>query len=123
MDQIRGVQLEQPATERRELILVFRNRHHLHAHEHDGRRVVDDERKIELAAGFHDPQSGLRLAVARAFSSADTIEEAFDVFLGDHRLTWFEVREGYTDASDALVSQPQSAEGSGPRVTASDAAR
>ena len=92
MDQIGRVELEQAAAQYREVVLVLWQRHDLHTHQHYRRCVIHDDREIELAARFDDPQSGLHLAVARAFS-ADAIEEAFDVFLGDHRLTWFEVRE------------------------------
>src|SRR5437868_9210696 len=93
MDQVRRIELEESTTQGCYLALVLRQRHHFYTHQHHRRRVIHDEREIELAAGFDDPQSGLHLAVARAFS-ADAIEEAFDVFLGDHRLTWFEVRDG-----------------------------
>ena len=88
MHEIRRVQLQQTAAEGRQFVLAFRKRHHLHTQQHDRRCVIHDEIEIELAVRLHDKQSGLDLAVTRAFS-ADAIEEAFDVFLGDHRLTWF----------------------------------
>ena len=46
----RGVELEQPAAERRQRFGVGRKRHHLDAQQHDGRREVDDDAEIELAA-------------------------------------------------------------------------
>src|ERR1051326_2985880 len=55
MEQVRRVQLEQAPTQRGQLVFILGKGHDLHAHQDHGRRVVDDEREIELAAGLYDP--------------------------------------------------------------------
>src|SRR4029079_325366 len=81
--EIRRVELEQAATQRRQLLGIRRQRHDLHPKNRDGRREMDDDAEIELAAGSDDPQSGFHFRVARSVG-VQPIKKAFNVVLGHH---------------------------------------
>ena len=82
MQEVGGIQFEEPAAEPIGGA-VRRQCHHLHTEHDHRRRVVHDDGHVEVAPGLHGPESRLDLRVGGALGG-ESAEEAFDLFARDH---------------------------------------